>query len=311
MKLKIIGGLISFLLVILTILLFIDSESVIKIVVSPKVYSLLKSSDNELINITILVNDNETYYFNEDYVSNLFLSSDNEDIVPLNLSEIKKSSDYYIYDYEEYNYVDLIFEIGFDSDNYLINIEKAYLNIIYSNGEELVLYIGEFNYYFNDFFTTDIGISNLLATNLLIDNIDTASGLFLQLDNLSENNIIINSIEIGSNNVKANNYHLTEIYSEPEFSNTPEEVLKINNYNYEIHGDISKNILLRQNNSIMLYVPFSYLGEIPYLYRFYIEVHYLKDGIDNVFIIDDFPFIYTSNYKQELESYYDIYEKEN
>lgn len=311
MKLKIIGSLITFLLVILTILLFIDSESVTRIIVSPKIYSLLKSSDTEYFNLTMLVNDKDTYYFNEDYITNVYLSSDSEDIIPLNLTEIKKSNDYYIYDSIEYNYIDFMLEIGFDSDDYLIKLEKAYLNITYSNGGEIVLYIGEFNYYFKETFTSDLGISNLLATNELIASIDTASGLFLKLDNLSEYNIIINKIELGSASIKANNFYLKEIYEIPEYSETPEEVLSIADYNFEIYGETEKDILLRKNNEIMLYVPFSYSGEIPYLYRFYIIVHYEMDGVLKEFVIDDFPFIYTSNYKLELESTYNHYEFKN
>jgi len=311
MKLKIIGGLISFLLIILTILLFVDSESVIRIIVSPKSYSLLKSSDNETINITILANDTDTYYFNEEYISKMHLSTDGEEIVPLLLIEVNKTNDLYFYDYEEYNYVDFVFEIGFDSEDYLISMDKAFLNITYSNGETLELFIGEFNYYFMDTFTNDIGVSDLLATNRLINNVDTASGLFLKLDNLSDHNIIINKVEIGSNSVKANNFHLKEIFNEVDYSNTPEEILQIDEYNYEIYGDVSQNILLRQHNSIMLYIPFSYIGDISYLYRFYCEVYYEVDGVENVFIIDDFPFIYTSNYKVELESDYVHYEYSN
>ena len=213
MRLKIIGGLLAFLFIVLSVLLFIEENPKTQIVVSPKIYSIMKSSDNEQFSIMVLVNDIDSYYFNQDYISNIKISSDNEDIIPCILNDISKSSEYYIYNDEIYYYLTLELSLGFDSDDYVISINKAYLDIEYSNTHEINLYIGEFNYYFYDEENMDISLNNLLATHLLIDDIDTASGLFLNLGNESLHNITINKIEIGSNNTLANNYYLTEIFS--------------------------------------------------------------------------------------------------
>ncbi len=312
MRLKIIGGLLSFLLIVLAGLLFIEDNPKTKIVVSPKIYSIMKSSDNEQFSIMFLVNDTDSYYFNKEYISNIKISSDNEDIIPCIINNIEKSSEYYIYNEEVYYYLTFELSIGFNSDDYLIFIEKAYLDIDYSNTHKIKLYIGEFNYYFYDEENTDISLNNLLSTHSLINDIDTASGLFLNLGNESPHNITINKIEIGSNNTLANNYYLKEIYSIPDISKTPEEILNIENYNYSIYGEyLENNILLRKSNEIMLYVPFSYIGDIPYLYRFYVKVYYVIDSVEKVFVIDDFPYINTSNYKLELESEYYCYEFDN
>ena len=312
MRLKIIGGLLAFLFIVLSVLLFIEENPKTQIVVSPKIYSIMKSSDNEQFSIMVLVNDIDSYYFNQDYISNIKISSDNEDIIPCILNDISKSSEYYIYNDEIYYYLTLELSLGFDSDDYVISINKAYLDIEYSNTHEINLYIGEFNYYFYDEENMDISLNNLLATHLLIDDIDTASGLFLNLGNESLHNITINKIEIGSNNTLANNYYLTEIYTIPEISKTPEEILNIENYNYAIYGEyLDKNILFRRSNEIMLYIPFSYIGDIPYLYRFYVKVYYVIDSEEKVFVVDDFPYINTSNYKVELESEYYYYEFDN
>ena len=312
MRLKIIGGLLSFLLIVLSVLLFIEDHPKTEIIISPKTYSILKSSNNELFSIVLLVNDVDSYYFNQEYISNIKISSDSEEIIPCILNNIKRSDELYIYNNEEYYFLTLELSIGFDSDDYEMNITKAYLDISYSNTNEIKLYIGEFNYLFYDEENTDISLNNLLATHTYINDIDTASGLFLNLGNESDYNITITKIELGSTHILANNFYLKEIYSIPDISNTPEEILSIDNYNYSIYGEYSAmSILLRKNNSIMLYVPFSYKGDITYLYRFYVKVYYVIDTEEKVFVIDDFPYINTSSYKEELESGYYSYEFAN
>lgn len=311
MKLKIIAGIIIFLSISLTVLLFIKKEEVIKIVVSPKVYSIMKSSDTERIKITVLVNDSDSYYFNKEYISNINLSSSNDDLVPLVIESIDKSNDYYPYENEIFYYVTFNLEVAFNSDYYLIELKEAYLNISYSNTKEIKLYIGEFNYHFNETENTDFSINNLLCTHAEVNGIDTTTGLFLTLGNLSNNNIIINSVELGTQNVYANNFYLREVYNEISLNSLPKDILNIDYYDYDIFSDYEASILLRKNNEAMLYVPFSYIGEIPYLHRFYVKVNYTIDSLEEVFILDDFPYINTSNYKIELEGDYIYYEFQN
>ena len=312
MKIKAIGGIVSFLLIVLSILLFIKDDPKLKVITSPKIYSIMKSSDNEVFNITILTSNIDSYYFNQEYISNISLSSDSDEIISLSLSEISKSNEKYIYNNEVFYYLSFKLELGFDSNDYLIEMSKAYLDIKYSNNNEISLYIGEFNYLFYEDENRDISLNNLLSTHGLINGIDTSTGLFLNLGNLSEHNITINRIEIGSSSTLANNYYLTELYELPDFSASPEDILVLEDYSYTNYSDYTqKKILFRKNNEIMLYVPFSYKGDIPYLYRFYVEVHYVIDLEEKVFVIDDFPYISTNAFKEELEGGYYYYEFNN
>ena len=312
MKIKVIGGIISFLLIILSILLFIKDDPKIKILTSPKIHSIMKSSDNEVFNITILTSDIDSYYFNKDYISTISLSSDSDEIISLSLSDISKSNERYIYNNEEYYYLSFELKLGFDSNDYLIEMSKAYLDIKYSNNKEISIYIGEFNYLFYDDENRDISLNNLLSTHGLINGIDTSTGLFLNLGNLSEHNITINKIEIGSKGISANNYHLKELDEIPDFEASPEDILILDDYSYTNYSEYTqKNILFRKNNEIMLYVPFSYKGDISYLYRFYVKVYYIIDLEEKVFVIDDFPYISTNAFKEELEGGYFYYEFDN
>ena len=311
MKIKMIGIVLSFLLVVLSVLLFIKEAPLVKVIVSPKCYSLMKSSETELFNVTIIVSNPESYYFNPEYIANISLSSDTDEIISLVLNEISKSNEFYIYNNELYYYLTFELSIGFNSDDYLISMDKAYLNINYNNAKEMKLYIGEFNYLFNTEVNKDISLNNLLATHALINEIDTASGLFLNLGNLSDNNITISKVELGTSFIKANNFHLKEVYDIPDITTSPEDILNIENYNYALYGEYELNtILLRENNEVMFYVPISYTGDIPYLYRFYVKVYYVIDSVEKVYVIDDFPYINTSSYKGELESEFVYYEYE-
>ncbi len=311
MKLKIITGIIIFLSISLSVLLFIEEEEVIKIIVSPKIYSIMKSSDTEKIKITVLVNDSNSYYFNKEYISNINLSSTNDDLIPLIVDNIDKSNDYYPYKNDIYYYITFNLDVAFQSDYYHIELKEAYLNISYSNAKEIKLFIGEFNYHFNEFENVDFSINNLLCTHAEVNGIDTTTGLFLSLGNLTNNNITINSIDLGTKNVFANNFYLREVFSEVSLSSFPNNILNIDYYDFDKYSDYETSILLRKNNEIMLYVPFSYIGEIPYLHRFYIKVNYTINSNEEVFILDDFPYINTSNYKIELEGDYVYYEFEN
>ena len=312
MKLKIIALIIVILTSTLTILLFIEDTPSTQIIISPKIYSIVKSSDTESFGITFLVNDTESYYFNKDFVANIFLTSDKDEIIPLNIIEIDKSVEYYPIENHKYYYVTINLSIGFKSDDYLICLEEAYLNITYSNSKVIKLHIGEFNYLFSEEINSDFSLNDLFSTHKTIEGIDTASGLFLNLGNLTDNNIVITKIIIGSKDVLANNFYLTELFEDINLGDYPKDILKLDDYNFFVYGDYSSNrILLRKNNEIDLYVPFSYIGSISFLHRFYVSVEYIVNGEEKVFIIDDFPFINTSCYKEELEKGFAYYEYEN
>ena len=311
MKIKIIGGLISFLLLVLSLLLFIKDDSKVEIITSPKIYSIVKSSDNEGFNITILTNNLESYYFNQTYITKIALTSETDEMIPLTLEEITKTNDNYLYDNKQYKALSFKVQIGFSSDDYLVSMNKTYLNITYKNAQEITIYIGEFNYLFSSEENKDISLNNLLSTHGIVNNVDTLTGLFLNLGNISDKNITINKIEIGSKQITANNYYLSELNEIPEYDALPTTILGLDTYYYDNElEDVSKNILLRKNNEILLYLPFNYSGDIAYIYRFYVKVYYVIDGEEKVFVIDDFPYVNTSLFKSELESgfyYYEFY----
>lgn len=313
MKTKIVFGLLAFLLVIFIILLFIPENKTFKIISSPKVFSILKSSDNETFTIQFLVNKNNTYYFDEDFISSASLNSElDEEIIPLIIKEISYDSMIYEYEKDKYYIVEIKLEVGFNSDDFLIEFEKAYLELNYSNNEDLKLYIGEFNYYFNEDINTELSLNNLYSTVKEIDGVNTVTGVYIKLNNISDENLVITNFNLGSNSVYFNNFYLSEIFVEPDLFDDVEDVLVLQDYNFNIYTTgIYQSILLRENQSVMIYVPLSYIGDINYIHRFYIEIEYENEAGVSKLVIDDFPFINTSIFQDSLEDEYVTYEIPN
>ncbi|KFZ26132.1 MAG: hypothetical protein KQ78_01628 [Candidatus Izimaplasma bacterium HR2] len=313
MKSKTIFGLLAFLLVIFISLLFIPDDKPLKIISSPKIYSILRSSELEAFKIEFLVNKNDTYHFNKEYISSVSLNSElDEEIISLTINDISFGNGTYTYANEEYYLVEFKLKIGFNTDDYLIDFNKTYLSIEYNNSEELKLFIGEFNYVFNDDINNEISVSNLSSTVFEIDGINTVSGIYIELNNISNENLIINRFSLGSNTIEFNNYFLSEIYVEPDLFTEVKEILLVDEYNYKSSSNIiEQTILLRENQSITLYVPLNYIGDIDYIHRFYFEIEYENNLGKNSLIIDDFPYISTSNFQENLEDEYIIYEIPN
>lgn len=313
MKAKIVFSLLAFLLVVFIGLLFIPSNKNFKVITSPKIFSLLKSSDTESIEIELLVNKPNTYYFDEEYIFSVSLNSEfDKEIVPLVIDEITYGNSQYEYKNDLYSLVRLSLSVGFDSEDYLINFEKAYLDITYNNEESLKLYIGEFNYRFNTDINSDLGISTLSSTVDSINEINTVSGVFIELYNTSDENLVLNDFNIGSSSVNFNNYYLSEIYNEPDLFDSVEEILLIENYDIHLdRGNIDKSVLLRENQSVMLYIPLCYIGDIEYIHRFYVEIKYSSNEGEKSLIIDDIPYISTSIFQTSLEEGYIEYEIPN
>lgn len=313
MKTKIIFGILSFLLVVFISLLFISDNTSFKVITSPKVFSLLKSSDNEDIKIEVLVNKKDTYYFDKDYISTISLNSElDQETVSLSLEEVSYSNTRYKYVNDDFYLLELSFSIAFNSQDYLIEFEKAYLHINYNNEECLTLFIGEFNYRFTSGLNKELGIGNLSSTVREYKGVSTVSGIFIEVYNMTNENLIIKKCKLGSSSIKFNNLYLSEVYNEPNLFDKIEDVLLIEDYDF--NGEItSKNkaILLRENQSIMLYVPLNYLKEYDYIHRFFFEIEYETKEGDFALVIDDIPYVSTSIFQSSLEKGYILYEIPN
>lgn len=307
MRIKSLLFVLSVVSVFIGILLFQKDPVPLKIITSPNIYSYMKSTDVEPVKLSMLINQLDTYYTEQEYVSNIEVFNDSTTI-PLTIKNIYQYPEEIIIENQSYYQVDFYVEIGFQSDDYLISIEDAFLHVTYINQEEFSVNIGEFHYIFNESINTDISLGNYMATVFDYDNKRTVSGISLELNNTSSSNIIIKEIQLLSESVSLNNDYSISLQRELDMFESVEDVLLQEFDTEDSYQMDDSNHVLRVNNSISIYVPINYHGEIKYLHRACIKVVYEIDGETNEMIIDDFPFISTSIFQPEYQNDFILYE---
>ena len=189
----------------------------------------------------------------------------------------------------------------------IISIIDAKLELSYEMDEMISLEIGEFNYMFGNESNPFLTLGNLYITHELIDGIDTAGGLVLELGNLSNKEVSITSIAILSSSVKANQKHTKSLIDLPSSDMKVSDILEtaydFNNVeNKELSIDIS------QNHQNILYIPLSYIGDIKHIERFAVIIHYQDHNEIYQMIIDDFPFIHRSPFHAQYQETWITYD---
>jgi len=313
MRLNFIFGLLGFFLIVLSILLYIKEDVSLEIITCPTIHSYFKTSETETFEIEILSNQPQNYRFDKEYISSSVIRSLDESIVvPISITDISWSDSGYIYQGNSYQHVQFSLKIAFDSPDFEIHIPEAYLNLHYSNNEAILIKIGEFHYRFLKMQANDLVVGSMQSTVMKLSEVSTVNGIALELSNNARENIVIQSINIGSNLVTANNFYLTEIETLPDLFDLPGNIIGIPNYDYlDEQLSYQKNYLLRENNMSYLYVPFQYPSSLLWLQRFYLIVTYEVSGETRELIIDDFPYIRTNLFQQGKESEYMHYVFQN
>lgn len=311
MKFRLILLVNSLLLIIASILFFFQDNTPVKIIVNKQIKSILGTSEQDRFSYEILTNKPNSYYFNIDYISNVSIENDQEQIT-INPIDILKQGRILTNKEEEYYQISLIFTLSVLSNNLEINYQDAQLVLHYVNNESITLNIGEFNYIYKDWMESDLTLGNLIGTHEMIDGLDTISGVYLELGNASNSNITIKSIDILSSHVTPNLFHTSKMYEIISYKDQVKTILGMEYYDFTVqNNDMELNMLLLRKNTLSLYIPFSYVGEIQYLHRFPIRITYELNNEIKEMIIDDFPFMKTSIYGSDFERFYEYYEINN
>jgi|LGVE01.1.fsa_nt_gb hypothetical protein len=306
MKAKIMYSTVIILVITLSILLYVKDEEELVIISSDSIYSIYHSDVYESFTIEILTNQPQNYYFDNNYLSSASLKNDNQDL-SIDITKITHSDNSIYYQEDEFYNLYLTAELSISSDDLLISMDNVFLHLNYMNGEEIVISIGEFNYLFYDSFSSDISLNNLSATHQEVNEINTISGINLELGNLSDSNILITNIGIVSNNVSFN-LGYSFIRDECFHTSTVDTCLNVNDYQFNQESNILEtNFILRKNNVINLYLPLTYLNNSKFIYRFSIVVTYEINNTEKTFIIDDFPYMKTSLFSDQLEGDFNVY----
>ena len=299
MRIKYLLFVLSVLSIFLGILLLTKKETPLKIITSPKMFSMIHSSRTETFKISLLSNKQETYHFDIDYIDSISLHTVNE-IIPLTIEEIHINDDGFEYD-ETFYVIDFNVKIGFVSEEYILALEEVDVVIEYSNNTSISVYIGDVSYIFDPLVDANLSLSNLSATYTDFDNKRTVSGVYLELLNKSNDSITITNIDIVSNQIHLNNDYRTVPIIPVEMFSSVEEITGVHEYSFLGYEVNENNTVLLKNNSVDLYIPVLYRGDISYIHRFALEVTYEIDGESFLMYIDDFPYMNTSIFAKEYE----------
>ncbi len=300
-KRNIVYFILAIVIISLSISMLTKDDIETKILTNKQIISTYHTDQTEEVMISLLTTNPNSFYFDKDYIT--FTSLFNEkQTVSLKLSNIKISYDEYDFQGETYYLVECFFNLPFTGTNTYINMTDVNLAIDYDNGESIELFVGEFNYLFAAFNDDDISLGNLSGTYEYIDEVETIGGINLTLKNIANNNINITNIRILSSDVRAN-YGETIEREECNYLKTVNECL-YKEYNPNNYTSSDQTFLIRENNSIDLYIPLSYLNNTDYLYRFSIIIEYELNGEAKEYIIDDFPYMSKGIYIEEMEDNY-------
>ena len=297
-------GLLSTLIITVSVLILLPKDKETKILLSPTIYSIYHSDLAESFKVEIMTNNPNEYYFEIDYILSSNFSYEDE-VMSVNIKEINRSNDPYYYNEEAYYLVEFILTLPFESNNLKVEYLKTNFNIHYDNNEEISLYIGEFNYVFSNNESNDIGLNNLSATYEIVDSTKTIGGINLDLANLSDAKSIMTNIELLTPSVTINDDKIMK-RDECLYTKKVLECLQINMYYFHDSSNRPLTLLLGKNNHANLYLPLVYEGDIHFLYKTGIKVDYLINDDPFYYIIDDFMFMNTTIFSESHQDNYVI-----
>lgn len=309
MKIKYLLFVLAVFSIFLGVSLLLSEEEPLRIISSPKVYSMKHTELNETFKISVLMNRNDTYHLDTKYIRKSIIK-DGDNQLPISVELIEVSSDKMLVKEDEYFLVNYVVSLDIEMNDHIIGYESASLEITYENQRVIEIYIGEFNYLFKEN-SNDISMYNLHGTFGEVDNINTVTGLAIELFNYSSHNITIHRIDVISKDVSLNNDYLIEKDRDIDMFEEVKDVLVKSVYRFDGYESEEQHHSILEGQSKKFYIPMLYNDEIKYISRFVIKVTYQINGEVKVHYIDDFVFMNSLHYGSEFESDYRMYVYEN
>jgi hypothetical protein len=291
---------------ILGLSLIFGKDKPLKLITSPQVYSMKYTELNEEFKIPLMMNKNQTYHLDQNYIVKSSIKSGEEEL-PISIKNIQVSNETTEINNEQYYMVFLIVNLLIESNDHIIQFDQANLYLKYENEFELDLYIGEFNYVFEESIQ-ELSLLQLKGSFDEIEGNNTVTGIMLELKNSSGRNITIKRLDLFSKSIGLNNDYLIEKNELINYQDSVESILLIDSYDYESYEISETEYFLLNNQSKLLYVPLTYHGNIKFISRFVIRVTYLIDGQEKELYIDDFIFMNQSLFEEGFEGNYHFYE---
>ncbi len=290
---------ISYITIAALVLIFFskDQANDISIMSVKKDYSRVITK-NETIDLPMYISQESTFFTGKDNIIDARILSDVDEI-KIDIINIKNQKQKITYDSETYFFYYI--EIGFSnvySENMILNMVSAYLQLTYLNEEILKLDLGNVSLMFNDLNqTSHIDFNRMYS----IHDQDAIIGIYIELVNKTNQSITIHSIDCLNNDININLNHINIAYDEPNYQTEPNTLF--NNYDV-IKDEFEENSPYLLTNNTHIILPVQHLTEYNYINRFPLIIHYEYNQEMYTFIIDDYLFF---NHLSDLyNDYYDI-----
>jgi len=253
-------------------------------------YSRLITQDQEIVSIPVYLNSDRSFLTTIEAVESASLDA-NQNILETEIVDIRYSeySDYLEGDEYFLYYFDLIFPNS-NITNYFIELDNAYLDVIYENGDLISLEVGELNLRFSDIDSPGyIEMYRMYA--LTDDETGSTCGIVIGLRNKTISEITVNRIDVGYSDNVIDLGQTSYLDEEPSSCETV-DALGIG-LDYEREYDTSSIFGLNQDK--LLWLPIRYTEGYELINRFPLVIgfHY-QDG-EYEYLIDDFQF-FTSDH---------------
>ena len=305
MKIKYLVFILSVFSIFLGVSLLFGEDIPLQVITSPKVFSLKHTELHEQFKISVLVNRNDTYHLDTQYIQKSIIK-EGENHVPIRVEKIEVSKEQMNVGESKYYLVNFVVSMQIESNDHLIQYDDASLVITYENRQELDMYIGEFNYLFHED-DQDLSLYTLKGTFGEVNGINTVTGIAIELHNKTTSNIIIRRVDIVSADISLNNDFLIEKDREIDMFESVSDILLIDEYQFDSFESVEQQHTLFVNHTKKLYVPILYNDNIKHISRFIVSVTYEINGEENVFYVDDFVFMNHLHFGPEYEEYYRLY----
>ena len=284
MKIKYLLFVLSVFSAFLGVSLLFGEDIPLQVITSPKVFSLMHTDLHDQFKISVLMNRNDTYHLDTQYIQKSLIQ-DGENHVPIRVERIEVSKERMDIVESEYYLVNFVVSLQIESNDHFIQYEDASIVITYENDQVMELHIGEFNYLFNDG-SSDLSLYTLQGTFGKVNDVNTVTGIAIELYNKSTSNIIIKRVDIVSKDVSLNNDYLIEKDRDIDIFENVSDILLIDEYYFDSFESDEQQHSLLVKQTKKLYIPVLYNDNIKHISRFIVSVTYEINDEEKVEKID-------------------------
>ena len=231
--------------------------------------------EDDYLNITLLINDQNSYILDKKQLINSSLSSkDEKENMKISLDSISKNEETVKYKDETYYMFSLGFKLLIDiEEEYNWYLSDAYLNLEYQGNKDYQIKIGKFS--FNKYKTDDSKISFSTIKPLTFEEDNSyLGGIIYGINNKSNKSITIKKIEFLNTDVS--------------LGDGIKEVIDVNTIDFEEVAGYDHNLVKEKNNEVNIVI------ESGNVKKIFVPIYYKE-----LFIMNKFPVkvIYTFDNK--------------